>query len=412
MESSDYKIGSVLGSGSFGCVRESEPVNGGRKIAVKIIKSFVTGPPDVLEASIMRTYSHPSLNNSLGISTDARYMFIGQQLGVGDLAKITYKSPVSGPVLKEWTNALCQAVLCLHNENIIHCDIKASNAIKYEDSTVKLSDFTFATLVLQSEQSFTHTVCTATHRPPECFRGDPWNMKLDIWSLGCTLYEIATGGLLFPRQGKQGKKDSLQHKIDSDKQYSCIVNWSRERRDPGCTVQPPRDDFVPAVTSPQFEQQPEDFKSLVLWMLKFAPTERPSIKQVMRHRYLSDVKIWSYTVYSTPCFKIGKSEISTIERTIAFCNVSPMVSQKAIELYSRCIGSMKNKGISLAMGCVWIASKIVNGVPPQKHMIQIHQILVVEKEICEHLSYTLHRSSPSNELLVVPSISDAYIRQV
>ena len=218
-----------LGEGSYGSVYRCCNENG-NCFAVKCIKSNDTGIPNILETSIMKTIFHPNLNTAVHIHTSPSETHIFQKLAKTDLSRYTRKNKknISFSTLKRWSFEIVQGLACLHRQNIVHADIKASNVLLFEDKSVKLGDFTLSVLVKDSYSSisknqhsfsanntqprkkFTHKVCTYSHRPPECWFDQGWSYPLDIWSLGCTLFEIAYGKLLFPSQGKITNKESKE----------------------------------------------------------------------------------------------------------------------------------------------------------------------------------------------------------
>lgn len=99
---------------------------------------------------------------------------------------------------------LMQALLFLHHvksiilkKNIIHCDIKPENVAFKElgKSGVKLIDFGSACFYDRKE--FTY-IQSRYYRSPEIVLMKPYDHKIDVWSLGCLIFEIFTGSPLFP----------------------------------------------------------------------------------------------------------------------------------------------------------------------------------------------------------------------
>lgn len=198
----------MLGHGSYGDVYLARDEYQ-KSYAVKCCEITNTGISNILEATIMGSFSHPCLNNALHIQASAKKLYIIQDLAESDLAKHTRRvrgnHQPSLAELRQWCFCLSQAVAVLHSRGVIHADIKASNVLLYADGAIRLSDFTLATKKWRKGEKFTKNVCTCTHRPLECLLKQEWDEALDIWSLGCTFYEIAYGVLLFPYQNLEGE---------------------------------------------------------------------------------------------------------------------------------------------------------------------------------------------------------------
>ena len=76
----------------------------------------------------------------------------------------------------------------LHAYNILHRDLKSANVFLFRDGTAKLGDLNVSKIALRG------LGCTQTGTPyyasPEVWKDNPYNLKSDIWSLGCLCYEI------------------------------------------------------------------------------------------------------------------------------------------------------------------------------------------------------------------------------
>lgn len=95
-----------------------------------------------------------------------------------------------GVIFREVLTGL-QAV---HKLGVIHRDIKAANILISKEGNVQLCDFGVAAKVLANSMKRTTMAGTLFWMAPEVIReGDTYNAKADIWSLGITMYEIATG---------------------------------------------------------------------------------------------------------------------------------------------------------------------------------------------------------------------------
>jgi NIMA (never in mitosis gene a)-related kinase len=87
---------------------------------------------------------------------------------------------------------ICLAVNYLHEHNFVHRDLKPANILLMKDGVVKLADFGCARQ-LGSRELATSFVGTCPYMAPELFESErSYDSKVDIWSLGCILYELYT----------------------------------------------------------------------------------------------------------------------------------------------------------------------------------------------------------------------------
>lgn len=92
-----------------------------------------------------------------------------------------------------------EALSCLHSKGFIHCDIKPDNILVNRNGDIKLIDFTIATKIVSGlARLFSkkpRLSGTRAYMAPEQIRQEHLDQRSDIYSLGCTFFEILTGKL-------------------------------------------------------------------------------------------------------------------------------------------------------------------------------------------------------------------------
>ena len=402
----------LLGHGSYGDVFLANDEKG-KEVAVKCCPINSDGIPNIMEASIMASVIHPFLNRALRIQASDTKLYIIQEKAETDLAQYTrrdkgnYKPNIEE--LKKWSYCLAQAVAALHKENIIHADIKASNVLLYEDGSVRLTDYTLSTKKWIPGKKFNHNVCTCTHRPLECLTKRSWDESLDIWSLGCTFYEIAYGELLFPYQGilepVQGGKIIQERQAKSEakirlrnRSINAIIDWASRGPNSSNSVTSQEVigttqfalDYIPFILCEDFKR-PEMalFNSLLCSMLNVDPSKRPTIYEVISHPFFEGLSSPVYLSLRRPLNNITGHEHARVTTYIQRYSDNTIVQQHALDMYRRCNELYDiNEHIRAAV-CTWIASKIILGTPPEIALPK-NQILAGERDVCHNLGFRLH----------------------
>lgn len=98
--------------------------------------------------------------------------------------------------VRSYTQQLLLALKLLKKCNILHADIKPDNILVNDSNLVlKLCDFGSASLITDNE--ITPYLVSRFYRAPEIILGLSYDFGIDMWSCGCTIYELYTGKILF-----------------------------------------------------------------------------------------------------------------------------------------------------------------------------------------------------------------------
>lgn len=218
LKDKELTLDKVIGEGSYGKVYRVK-VPGGKDIAVKTIRHNDYGMELLTEATIMRTIEHPNLiyTKEIKVTPTKTYLFL--ELADSDAFDWRVKNQPSDKLCKIWLFELTQGLLCLHRLGLIHGDIKSSNVLLVDLRAV-LADLTL-TIRKDWVIKANWVACTITHRPIEVFMSKDWGFEVDIWALGCTMFEIMFNDLLIPIQNSNSEKDNnLMY-------MRAILDWSR-----------------------------------------------------------------------------------------------------------------------------------------------------------------------------------------
>nr|BFE82586.1 serine/threonine-protein kinase [Planobispora longispora] len=196
-----YRLAPIpLGRGGMGEVWGAEDETLDRRVAIK----FVLIPdPDLdkrfaREARALSRLSHPGVPAlyDFGSENGRRYMIMQFVYGNGLHDVVAEHAPVSVGWVASIGAQIASVLEAAHEQKILHRDLKPSNLILRRDGSISVLDFGLAFMHEPEMTKVTRTgqqLGTAAYMSPEQVECDPATERSDIYSLGCVLYELATG---------------------------------------------------------------------------------------------------------------------------------------------------------------------------------------------------------------------------
>ncbi|XP_041663062.1 mitogen-activated protein kinase kinase kinase 1b [Cheilinus undulatus] len=201
--------GEILGRGAYGTVY-CGLTSQGRLIAVKQV-SLDTSDPDAAkreysrlqgEVDLLKTLRHSNIVGFLGTSLYQHVVSIFMEyIPGGSIASILHRfGPLPERVLALYTHQILEGVTYLHLNRVIHRDLKGNNVMLMPTGVIKLIDFGCARRLscLNHTASNSGDLLKSVHgtpywMAPEVINETGYGRKSDIWSVGCTVFEMATG---------------------------------------------------------------------------------------------------------------------------------------------------------------------------------------------------------------------------
>ncbi|KAL6267459.1 hypothetical protein P5V15_000535 [Pogonomyrmex californicus] len=203
-----YEIDSLIGKGSFGQVVKAFDHEEQTQVAIKIIKNkkpFLNQAQ--IEVRLLEMMNRADTDNKYYIVKLKRHFMWRNHLclvfellsyNLYDLLRNTNFRGVSLNLTRKFAQQLCTALLFLSTPelNIIHCDLKPENILlcNPKRSAIKIVDFGSS---CQLGQRIYQYIQSRFYRSPEVLLGIPYDLAIDMWSLGCILVEMHTGEPLF-----------------------------------------------------------------------------------------------------------------------------------------------------------------------------------------------------------------------
>ncbi|KAG2484612.1 hypothetical protein HYH03_016566 [Edaphochlamys debaryana] len=274
----DYEFLESLGRGAYGSVWRCIQRHTGADVAVKGFRRTAGDPDELLrlalrEVRLLRSLDHPAVIRLVEAfkGRSGRVFMVFPYVGPSAF-QVLEAHPRGLPprtlLLVAWQ--LAQVLAYLHGRKVVHRDLKPANVLMGEGGVARLCDFGFARSTAcgpRDDQTLTPYTVTRWYRPPEVLLGCPYGPAADVWSLGCTLAELATGKPLFPGTSSADQLALIRE---------CLVLRGQAAGGEGLRAR------LPHLEAALF--------TLIEACVSMDPMQRPTAEELLRMTYLSGVR--------------------------------------------------------------------------------------------------------------------------
>ncbi|KAL5145935.1 Mitogen-activated protein kinase kinase kinase 3 [Glycine soja] len=198
---SKWKKGKLLGRGTFGHVYLGFNSDSGQLCAIKEVRVVCDDQSSKeclkqlnQEIHLLSQLSHPNIvqyyGSDLGEETLSVYL---EYVSGGSIHKLLQEyGAFKEPVIQNYTRQIVSGLSYLHGRNTVHRDIKGANILVDPNGEIKLADFGMAKHINSSSSMLSFKGSPYWMAPEVVMNTNGYSLPVDIWSLGCTILEMAT----------------------------------------------------------------------------------------------------------------------------------------------------------------------------------------------------------------------------
>jgi serine/threonine-protein kinase len=213
-----YRISGEIGRGGMGIVFKAEDTKLKRPVALKLLPFELLYSPEakerfIREAQAAAALDHPNICTVYEVEEQDGQAYIAMAYIDGKSLKARIaQGPLKVDEALEIAVQVAEGLEEAHRKGIVHRDIKPANIMLTAKSQAKILDFGLARL--ESAGNLTRTAVvmgTVAYMSPEQAQGHKVDHRTDIWSFGCTLYEMLAGRSPFQGGHEQAVFQAIIH---------------------------------------------------------------------------------------------------------------------------------------------------------------------------------------------------------
>ncbi|XP_051205787.1 DYRK-family kinase pom1 [Lolium perenne] len=304
-----YRITEYLGSAAFSRVVQARDLCTGMDVCLKIIKNdkdfFDQSLDEIKLLKFVNKHDPADAHHILRLYDFFYYqehLFIVTELLRANLYEFQKYNQESGdevyfslPRIQAIARQCLEALVYLHNLNIVHCDLKPENILMKSYSRCEIKVIDLGSSCFLSDNLILY-VQSRSYRAPEIILGLPYDQKIDIWSLGCIFAELYTGEVLFPNEsvstilariiGIVGPIDTKMLALGQETQKYFTEEYDLFHKNEETDQ---LEYLVPEKSSLRHHLRCSDskFVDFLSCLLQVNPRKRPTAREALRHRWFS-----------------------------------------------------------------------------------------------------------------------------
>ncbi|KEG11632.1 serine/threonine protein kinase [Trypanosoma grayi] len=301
-----YEVLSPLGSGSFGQVVKAADHLKGTTVALKIIrnKKRFTAQAKVEVQILMHLrkgdpvgqYGIVQALDSFSFRSHMCITYELLSLNLYEHMKQRNFHPLSVNVVRKIGAGVLVSLSYMWRENVIHCDLKPENILLKAPDRAAVKVIDLGSACFENARIYTY-IQSRFYRAPEVILGCPYTKRIDLWSYGCVLCELATGFPIFPGESEQEQlacimeylgpppremllQSPRRHEFfDANANYApkLVPNSKRRIRYPG----------TKSLAAFLGLPDTDGFVSFIRQFLCWVPDERVPPRKAMRHEWIA-----------------------------------------------------------------------------------------------------------------------------
>ncbi|KAL5055322.1 hypothetical protein RYX36_036004 [Vicia faba] len=195
-----YMLGDEIGKGAYGRVYKGLDLENGDFVAIKQVSLENIAQEDLniimQEIDLLKNLNHKNIVKYLGsLKTKSHLHIVLEYVENGSLANIIKPNkfgPFPESLVAVYIAQVLEGLVYLHEQGVIHRDIKGANILTTKEGLVKLADFGVATKLTEADVNTHSVVGTPYWMAPEVIEMSGVCAASDIWSVGCTVIELLT----------------------------------------------------------------------------------------------------------------------------------------------------------------------------------------------------------------------------
>ena len=290
----EYRLIKKLGEGTFSEVFKAQNIVSGNYVAIKCLKSSFNYYEQVYSLreiqALQRLNGHKNIIKLIDIvfeESTGKASLVMELFDMNLYEAIKDRKNYLKPNIIQWyTYQLLKAMEFTHRNGIFHRDLKPEN-ILLKDHHLVLADLGSCKSI-KARNPFTEYISTRWYRAPECILTNGfYGYKMDMWGVGCVLFEMATLFPLFPGDNEIDQMIKIQNILGPPSEE--VINLYKKNDYDKKTITSLDINIQGKGFEKYLSHCDELFVDLLKKLIVYNPEERYSAKQALQHKYLQDI---------------------------------------------------------------------------------------------------------------------------